>query len=94
MNEYPSPSKIKAMAYLRFLRKYLASISGKKLNTSKQKIVKEKKNGKKKRSVNDFTWLALVRNTSIYSTMSRTLKENCGTFDYGTQPCILIKWLL
>ena len=90
MNEYPSPSKIKAMAYLRFLRKYLASISGKKLNTSKQKIVKEKK-WKKKRSVNNFTWLALVRNTS---TMSRTLKENCGTFDYGTQPCILIKWLL
>lgn len=48
MNEYPSPSKIKAMAYLRFLRKYLASISGKKLNTSKQKIVKEKKMEKEK----------------------------------------------
>lgn len=48
MNEYPSPSKIKAMAYLHFLRKYLASISGKKLNTSKQKIVKEKKMEKRK----------------------------------------------
>ena len=59
MNKYASPSKIKAMTSVRFPRKYLASISGKTLNTSKQKIVKEKKKEKQiKRSINNTRgWL-------------------------------------